>query len=93
MCFCCCKASLFGGSWGVDFHSFKHSKHAQKVSLSLFISCEYRWTASYWPLKITMQTESIRIQHIKDEDKFRKIQVMNHSSFQEKLEEMQVLSL
>lgn len=40
-----------------------------------------------------MQTESIRLQHIKDEDKFRKIQVMNHSSFQEKLEEMQVLSL
>nr|XP_013047409.2 dynein axonemal heavy chain 1 isoform X1 [Anser cygnoides]XP_047928500.1 dynein axonemal heavy chain 1 isoform X1 [Anser cygnoides]XP_047928502.1 dynein axonemal heavy chain 1 isoform X1 [Anser cygnoides]XP_047928506.1 dynein axonemal heavy chain 1 isoform X1 [Anser cygnoides] len=49
-----------------------------------------KWTASYWPLKITMQAESIRLQHMKDEDKFRKIQVMNHSSFQEKLEEMQL---
>ncbi|NXN51379.1 DYH1 protein, partial [Rynchops niger] len=48
------------------------------------------WTASYWPLKITMQAESIRLQHLEDEDKFRKIQVMDQNGFQDKLEEMEL---
>ncbi|NWZ55127.1 DYH1 protein, partial [Haliaeetus albicilla] len=49
-----------------------------------------KWAASYWPLKITMQAESIRLQHLDDEDKFRKIQVMDQNGFQDKLEEMQL---
>ncbi|NXX05401.1 DYH1 protein, partial [Larus smithsonianus] len=48
------------------------------------------WTASYWPLKITMQAESIRLQHLEDEDKFRKIQLMDQNGFQDKLEEMEL---
>lgn len=39
-----------------------------------------------------MQAESIRLQHLEDEDKFRKIQVMDQNGFQDKLEEMEVLS-
>uniref|UniRef100_A0A8B9M6P2 Dynein axonemal heavy chain 1 n=1 Tax=Accipiter nisus TaxID=211598 RepID=A0A8B9M6P2_9AVES len=49
-----------------------------------------KWAASYWPLKITMQAESVRLQHLDDEDKFRKIQVMDQNGFQDKLEEMQL---
>ncbi|XP_050760847.1 dynein axonemal heavy chain 1 [Gymnogyps californianus] len=49
-----------------------------------------KWAASYWPRKITMQAESVRLQHLEDEDKFRKIQVMDQNGFQDKLEEMQL---
>ncbi|NXL44771.1 DYH1 protein, partial [Podilymbus podiceps] len=49
-----------------------------------------KWAASYWPLKIAMQAESIRLQHLEDEDKFRKIQVIDQNGFQDKLEEMQL---
>ncbi|NXX96308.1 DYH1 protein, partial [Centropus bengalensis] len=49
-----------------------------------------KWTASAWPLKISTQTEAIRLQHMEDEDKFRKIQIADHNSFEEKLEEMQL---
>ncbi|NXE09964.1 DYH1 protein, partial [Lophotis ruficrista] len=50
-----------------------------------------KWTASYWPLKITMQAESVRLQHLEDEDKFRKIQVVDQNGFQDKLEDMQLI--
>uniref|UniRef100_A0A8C2YBK7 Dynein axonemal heavy chain 1 n=1 Tax=Coturnix japonica TaxID=93934 RepID=A0A8C2YBK7_COTJA len=49
-----------------------------------------KWTASYWPLKIAMQTEAIQLQHMKDEKKFREIQVTDHNVFEEKLEDMQL---
>ncbi|NWW95122.1 DYH1 protein, partial [Rhynochetos jubatus] len=49
-----------------------------------------KWAASFWPLKITMQAESVRLQHLEDENKFRKIQVMDQNGFQDKLEEMQL---
>lgn len=61
-------------------------------SFLFVISCECRWAASYWPLKIAMETESIQRQHLEDEEKFRKIQVVDQNSFQDKLEDMQVLS-
>uniref|UniRef100_A0A8C3K8B9 Dynein axonemal heavy chain 1 n=1 Tax=Calidris pygmaea TaxID=425635 RepID=A0A8C3K8B9_9CHAR len=48
------------------------------------------WAANYWPLKIIMQTEAIRLQHLEDEDKFRKIQVMDQNGFQDKLEDMEL---
>ncbi|KAM4654602.1 LOW QUALITY PROTEIN: dynein axonemal heavy chain 1 [Amazona ochrocephala] len=49
-----------------------------------------KWTASYWPLKISEQAESLRRQHQEDEDRFRKNHVMDQNSFQDKLEEMEV---
>ncbi|XP_053933024.1 dynein axonemal heavy chain 1 [Cuculus canorus] len=49
-----------------------------------------KWAASFWPQKISMQTESVCLQHLEDEDKFRKIQVVDQHGFQDKLEEMQL---
>ncbi|KAM6325251.1 LOW QUALITY PROTEIN: dynein axonemal heavy chain 1 [Podargus strigoides] len=49
-----------------------------------------KWAASYWPLKLTLQTEAVRLQHLEDEDKFRKIQVIDQNGFQDKLEDVQL---
>lgn len=49
-----------------------------------------RWAASYWPSKIVGQIEMVRQQHNEDEEKFRKIQIMDQNNFQEKLEGLQV---
>ncbi|KAM6256563.1 LOW QUALITY PROTEIN: dynein axonemal heavy chain 1 [Porphyrio hochstetteri] len=50
-----------------------------------------KWAASYWPLKITLQTEAVRLQHLEEESRFRKIQAVDQSGFQDKLEEMQLV--
>ncbi|NXD64149.1 DYH1 protein, partial [Eolophus roseicapillus] len=50
-----------------------------------------KWTASYWPLKITKQAESLLHQHQEDEDRFRKNHVVDQNSFQDKLEEMELI--
>uniref|UniRef100_A0A8V1A4F4 Dynein axonemal heavy chain 1 n=1 Tax=Gallus gallus TaxID=9031 RepID=A0A8V1A4F4_CHICK len=49
-----------------------------------------KWAASYWPLKIAMQTEAIQLQHVQDEERFREIQVTDHNIFEEKLEDMKL---
>ncbi|NWH35887.1 DYH1 protein, partial [Chloropsis hardwickii] len=49
-----------------------------------------KWTASYWPAKMSMESESVRLQHIDDEERFRKTQISDQKAFQEKLEEMQL---
>ncbi|NWX92741.1 DYH1 protein, partial [Nothoprocta pentlandii] len=49
-----------------------------------------KWAASYWPLKIIMQTKAIQLQHLEEEEKFRKIQLMDQNNFQERLEAMQL---
>lgn len=49
-----------------------------------------RWAASNWPAKILGQIELVRQQHLEDEEKFRKIQLMDQNNFQEKLEGLQV---
>lgn len=73
--------------------------YALKAPLSLSLAgfavcfvtpCECRWTASFWPLKISKQAESLRQQHQEDEDRFRKNHVLDQNSFQHKLEEMEV---
>lgn len=100
MCFCCCKASLFGGIWLSHSVIFSISNICSK-SLSLspiffpvcfLVSCECRWTASYWPVKMSMDSEAIRLQHIEDEERFRKMQILDQKAFQDKMDEMQVLS-
>lgn len=101
MCFCCCKASLFGGLWLSHSVIFSISNICSKACLFLFffffyicflVSCECRWTASYWPVKMSQDSESVRLQHIEDEERFRKTQIADQKAFQEKLEEMQVLN-
>ncbi|XP_053845413.1 dynein axonemal heavy chain 1 [Vidua macroura] len=49
-----------------------------------------KWTASYWPVKMSKDSESIRLQHIDDEERFRKAQILDQKAFQDKLEEMQL---
>ncbi|RMC00001.1 hypothetical protein DUI87_23409 [Hirundo rustica rustica] len=49
-----------------------------------------KWTASYWPVKMSKDSESIRLQHIEDEERFRKTQIADQKAFQDKLEEMQL---
>lgn len=102
MCCCCCKAALFGGIWlchSVIFSISNICSKSSSLSLSLSLAgfavcfvtpCECRWTASFWPLKISKQAESLRQQHQEDEDRFRKNHVLDQNSFQHKLEEMEV---
>ncbi|XP_019331155.1 dynein axonemal heavy chain 1 [Alligator mississippiensis] len=50
-----------------------------------------KWAASYWPLKIANQTEMIQQQHLEDEEKFHKIQLMDQNNFMERLDGLQLL--
>ncbi|ERE91881.1 dynein heavy chain 1, axonemal-like protein [Cricetulus griseus] len=50
-----------------------------------------KWAASNWPSKILGQIDMVRQQHIEDEEKFRKIQIMDQNNFQEKLEGLQLV--
>ncbi|XP_033612844.1 dynein heavy chain 1, axonemal isoform X2 [Fukomys damarensis] len=50
-----------------------------------------KWAASFWPSKILRQIEIVRHQHMEDEEKFRKIQIMDENNFQEKLEGLQLV--
>ncbi|XP_060621830.2 dynein axonemal heavy chain 1 [Anolis sagrei] len=49
-----------------------------------------KWAASGWPFKLTSQIEQIRQQHIEDEDRFRKIQLMDQTNFLERLDGLQL---
>ncbi|XP_021099656.1 dynein heavy chain 1, axonemal isoform X2 [Heterocephalus glaber] len=50
-----------------------------------------KWAASFWPSKILRQIEIMQHQHTEDEEKFRKIQIMDQNNFQEKLEGLQLV--
>ncbi|KAM7063036.1 dynein axonemal heavy chain 1 [Molossus nigricans] len=50
-----------------------------------------KWAASNWPSKILGQIEMVRQQHIEEEEKFHKIQIMDQNNFQEKLEGLQLV--
>uniref|UniRef100_A0A6I8PKH9 Dynein axonemal heavy chain 1 n=1 Tax=Ornithorhynchus anatinus TaxID=9258 RepID=A0A6I8PKH9_ORNAN len=50
-----------------------------------------KWTASYWPSKIYTQIGLVQQQHLEDEKKFHRIQVMDQNNFQEKLDTLQLL--
>ncbi|XP_053154302.1 dynein axonemal heavy chain 1 isoform X2 [Hemicordylus capensis] len=49
-----------------------------------------KWAASNWPQKITTQIELIRQQHVEDEERFRKIQLMDQTNFLERLDGLQI---
>lgn len=62
------------------------------VSAVIFIlpTSPYRWAASNWPAKLLAQMDLVYQQHAEEEEKFRKIQLMDQNNFQEKLEGLQV---
>lgn len=43
-----------------------------------------------WPHKILSQIENVRIQHEEDEERFQKIQLVDQSNFQERLDSLEV---
>lgn len=49
-----------------------------------------RWTAVAWPHKILSQIENVRLQHEEDEERFQKIQMVDQSNFQERLDSLEV---
>uniref|UniRef100_A0A8C5QQJ6 Dynein axonemal heavy chain 1 n=1 Tax=Leptobrachium leishanense TaxID=445787 RepID=A0A8C5QQJ6_9ANUR len=50
-----------------------------------------KWAAIAWPSKITKLTDTIREQHSEDEEKFRKIQVMDQNNFLERLDSLEMV--
>ncbi|XP_016065513.1 PREDICTED: dynein heavy chain 1, axonemal [Miniopterus natalensis] len=50
-----------------------------------------KWAANNWPAKILGQIEMVRQQHLEEEEKFHKIQIMDQNNFQEKLEGLQLV--
>ncbi|XP_051777061.1 dynein axonemal heavy chain 1 [Erpetoichthys calabaricus] len=50
-----------------------------------------KWTAISWPSKILGQIEAVEAQHKEDEERFYKIQIVDQSNFQEKLDTLQLL--
>ncbi|XP_026529026.1 dynein heavy chain 1, axonemal [Notechis scutatus] len=49
-----------------------------------------KWAASNWPQKISTQIELIRQQHVEDEERFHKIQLMDQNNFLERLDGLQI---
>ena len=43
-----------------------------------------------WPHKILTQMENVQMQHVEDEERFHKIQLVDQNNFQERLESLQV---
>ncbi|GAA6221830.1 dynein heavy chain 1, axonemal-like [Lates japonicus] len=50
-----------------------------------------KWTAIGWPQKIISQMEAATVQHVEDEECFRKIQLADQSNFEEHLDSLQML--
>ncbi|XP_053339456.1 dynein axonemal heavy chain 1 [Clarias gariepinus] len=50
-----------------------------------------KWTAMAWPQKILNQIESVCLQHIEDEDRFQKIQMVDQKNFYELLESLEMV--
>ncbi|XP_058497468.1 dynein axonemal heavy chain 1 [Solea solea] len=50
-----------------------------------------KWAAIGWPRKIIRQMEAAVVQHMEDEERFRKIQQVNQNSFEEHLDSLQML--
>ncbi|KAL7843672.1 hypothetical protein AOLI_G00251840 [Acnodon oligacanthus] len=50
-----------------------------------------KWTAMAWPHKILTQMENVQMQHVEDEERFHKIQLVDQNNFQERLESLQML--
>ncbi|XP_066527086.1 dynein axonemal heavy chain 1 [Hoplias malabaricus] len=50
-----------------------------------------KWTAMAWPHKILTQMENIQIQQEEDEKRFHKIQLVDQSNFQERLDSLQMV--
>lgn len=51
----------------------------------------FRWTTIGWPHKIEVQMEQTLVQLTEDEERFRKLQQSDQTSFEDKLDGLQVL--
>ncbi|KAG7240353.1 hypothetical protein INR49_026924, partial [Caranx melampygus] len=50
-----------------------------------------KWTAVAWPQRIISQVEATTLQHVEDEERFRKIQLSDQDNFGEHLKSLQML--
>ncbi|XP_022600673.1 LOW QUALITY PROTEIN: dynein heavy chain 1, axonemal-like [Seriola dumerili] len=50
-----------------------------------------KWTAIGWPQRIINQMEAAAVQHVEDEERFRKIQLTDQNNFGEHLDALQML--
>ncbi|XP_041945152.1 dynein heavy chain 1, axonemal isoform X2 [Alosa sapidissima] len=50
-----------------------------------------KWTAMAWPHKIEKQMEVVAAQHVEDEERFHKIQLVDQNNFQDRLDSLQML--
>ncbi|TTB85611.1 Dynein heavy chain 1, axonemal [Bagarius yarrelli] len=50
-----------------------------------------KWTAMAWPNKIMSHIENVLLQHEEDEERFKKIQLVDQSNFQERMESLQMV--
>ncbi|XP_067444208.1 dynein axonemal heavy chain 1 isoform X2 [Thunnus thynnus] len=50
-----------------------------------------KWTAIGYPHRITSQMEAVAIQHVEDEERFHKIQLVDQNNFEEHLDSLQML--
>lgn len=49
-----------------------------------------RWAAIGWPQRIINQMEVTAVQHVEDEARFRKIQLVDQNNFDDQLDSLQV---
>ncbi|XP_044079595.1 dynein axonemal heavy chain 1 isoform X1 [Siniperca chuatsi] len=50
-----------------------------------------KWTAIGWPQRIINQMEAVAIQHVEDEERFHKIQLVDQNNFEDHLDSLQML--
>ncbi|XP_042561677.1 dynein axonemal heavy chain 1-like [Clupea harengus] len=50
-----------------------------------------KWTAMAWPHKIEKQMEAVAVQHVEDEERFNKIQLVDQNNFQDRLDSLQMV--
>lgn len=50
----------------------------------------YRWTAIKWPQRIISQMEAVAVQHVEDEERFQKTQLVDQNNFEDHLDSLQV---
>ncbi|XP_040015424.1 dynein heavy chain 1, axonemal [Xiphias gladius] len=50
-----------------------------------------KWTAIGWPQRIINQVEAAAVQHVEDEERFHKIQLVDQNNFEEHLDSLQML--
>nr|XP_046240546.1 dynein axonemal heavy chain 1 [Scatophagus argus] len=50
-----------------------------------------KWIAIGWPHRIISQMEAVAVQHVEEEECFRKIQLVNQNNFEDQIDSLQIL--